>query len=58
MLLSNLRESVDNCVHGCMGITSQFHVVTVSPEIASEAVRTFESYSADLHRMAEWLIGK
>jgi len=37
-------------------IGSRFHVVAVPPELAAEAVRTFESYSADLHRMADWLI--
>lgn len=37
-------------------IGSRFHVVAVPPEMASEAVQTFESYTADLHRMADWLI--
>lgn len=37
-------------------IGSRFHVVAVPPEMASEAVQTFESYSAELHRMADWLI--
>ncbi|QYO67817.1 IS110 family transposase [Leptolyngbya sp. 7M] len=37
-------------------IGSRFHVVAVPLGIAAEAVRTFESYSAELHRMAEWLI--
>ena len=37
-------------------IGSRFHVVAVPPELTSEAVRTFESYTAELQRMAEWLI--
>lgn len=37
-------------------IGSRFHVVAVPPGIAAEAVRTFESYSAELHRLAEWLV--
>lgn len=37
-------------------IGSRFHVVAVPPELASEAVRTFESYTTELHCMAEWLI--
>lgn len=37
-------------------IGSRFHVVAVPPELATEAVRTVQSHSADLHRMADWLI--
>lgn len=36
-------------------IGSQFHVVAVSPEIAPEPVRTFRSFTGDLHRLADWL---
>jgi hypothetical protein len=37
-------------------IGSRFHVVAVPPGMATEAVRTFESYSAELHRLAAWLM--
>lgn len=36
-------------------IGSQFHVVAVSPEIDPEPVRTFRSFTGDLHRLADWL---
>jgi transposase len=39
-----------------MDIGSRFHVVAVSPDRAAEPVRTFESFTADLHRMADWLV--
>jgi hypothetical protein len=35
---------------------SRFHVVAVSPARAAEPVRTFESFPADLHRMADWFV--
>lgn len=37
-------------------IGSRFHVVAVPPEIADESVQTFESFTSDLHRLADWLI--
>src|SRR5262245_20260415 len=39
-----------------MDIGSRFHVVAVSPDRTTEPVRTFESFTADLHRMADWLV--
>jgi transposase len=39
-----------------MDIGSRFHVVAVPPDRAAEPVRTFESFTADLHRMADWLV--
>ena len=36
-------------------IGSQFHVVAVPPECDPEPVRSFRSFTGDLHRLAEWL---
>ncbi len=36
-------------------IGSQIHVVAVSPDCDAEPVRTFRSFTADLHCLAEWL---
>lgn len=37
-------------------IGSRFHVVAVSPELSDEPVRTFQAFTSDLQRMADWLI--
>lgn len=37
-------------VHG-----AEFHVVAVPPDADSEPVRTFQSFTGDLHRMSDWL---
>ena len=37
-------------------IGSRFHVVAIPPGTAEETVRTFKSFTADLHRMANWLV--
>jgi transposase len=37
-------------------IGSRFHVVAVPPELAPEPVRTYQSFTDDLHRMADWLV--
>jgi transposase len=39
-----------------MDIGSPFHVVAVPPDRSPEPVRTFESFTADLHRMVDWLV--
>jgi hypothetical protein len=39
-----------------MDIGSRFHVVAVSPDCTTAPVCTFESFTADLHRMADWLV--
>jgi len=39
-----------------MDIGSRFHVVAVPPDRSPEPVRTFESFTADLHRMVDWLV--
>ena len=37
-------------------IGSRFHVVAVSPELCDEPVQTFQAFTSDLIRMADWLI--
>ena len=36
-------------------IGSKFHVVAVGSDVAVEPVRTFKSFTSDLHDMAKWL---
>ena len=38
-------------------VGSRFHVVAVAADAASEPVQTFQAFTADLNRMADWLIG-
>ena len=38
-------------------VGSQFHVVAVPADRDEEAVRTFQSFTGDLHRLADWPIG-
>jgi transposase len=37
-------------------IGSRFHVVAVSPTLSEEPVRTFQAFTDDLRRMADWLV--
>jgi len=37
-------------------IGARFHVVAVAPDICAEPVRTFQSFTADLISMADWLV--
>jgi transposase len=37
-------------------IGSRFHVVAVPPDLSPEPVRTYQSFTEDLHRMADWLV--
>lgn len=37
-------------------IGSRFHVVAVAPDCADEPVQTFQAFTGDLRRMADWLI--
>jgi transposase len=37
-------------------VGSRFHVVAVAADAALEPVQTFRAFTADLHRMADWLI--
>lgn len=46
-------------VHACaagLDVGSTFHVVAVPPELSDEPVRTFRSFTSDLHRLADWLL--
>jgi hypothetical protein len=37
-------------------IGSRFHVVAVPPDLCDEPVQTFQAFTADLQRMADWLV--
>lgn len=37
-------------------IGSRFHVVAVPPDRCSEPVRTYQSFTGELHRLADWLV--
>jgi transposase len=37
-------------------IGSRFHVAAVSPDLCDEPVRTFQAFTSDLQRMADWLV--
>jgi hypothetical protein len=37
-------------------IGSRFHVVAVPPDLCAEPVQTFRAFTADLERMADWLV--
>lgn len=37
-------------------IGSRFHVIAVPPDLCAEPVQTFQTFTADLQRMASWLV--
>jgi len=37
-------------------IGSMFHVVSVDPSLSSEPVQSFNAFTADINRMADWLV--
>ena len=37
-------------------IGSRFHVVAVPPDLCGEPVQTFQAFTADLERMADWTV--
>src|SRR5262249_56020795 len=39
-----------------LDVGSTFHVVAVRPDLDERPVRTFRSFSGDLHHMADWLM--
>jgi len=41
-----------------LDIGSRFHVVAVAADRDEETVRTFQSFTGDLHLMADWLVQK
>ena len=40
---------------GAIDVGSRFHVVAVPPGLSAEPVQTFQAFTADLERMANWL---
>uniref|UniRef100_A0ABX1N5X5 Uncharacterized protein n=1 Tax=Aromatoleum buckelii TaxID=200254 RepID=A0ABX1N5X5_9RHOO len=36
-------------------VGSRFHVVAVPPDLSDEPVQSFQAFTADLERMANWL---
>ena len=38
-----------------LDVGATFHVVAVPPDLAPEPVRTFRSFTGDLHRLVDWL---
>jgi len=50
------RLSAVNANAAGIDVGSQFHVVAVPGDRDEEAVRTFQSFTGDLHRLAEWLV--
>lgn len=41
---------------GGIDIGSRFHVVAVASDLCDEPVRTFQAFTSDLERMADWLV--
>ena len=37
-------------------IGSRFHVVAISPDLCDQPVQTFQAFTGDLERMADWLV--
>jgi len=52
----NRRLSTVNPNAAGIDIRSQFHVVAVPADRDAEPVRTFQSFTGDLHRLADWLV--
>lgn len=50
------RLSAVNAHAAGIDVGAKFHVVAVPPECDDEPVRTFESFTGDLHRLADWLV--
>ena len=46
---------IHNCAAG-IDIGSRFHVVAVPADITKEPVQTLKAFTADLERMADWLV--
>src|ERR1700685_1785440 len=46
---------INRCAAG-VDIGSTFHVVAVPPDLDTEPVRTFRSFTADLKALADWLV--
>jgi transposase len=39
-------------------VGARFHVVAIPADLSDEPVRTFQAFTADLQRMADWLCEK
>jgi transposase len=50
------RLSTINSNAAGIDVGSQFHVVAVPADRDGEPVRTFQSFTGDLHRLADWLV--
>ena len=50
------RLSTINSNAAGIDVGSQFHVVAVPADRDDEPVRTFKSFTGDLHRLADWLV--
>ena len=50
------RLSTVNPNAGGIDVGSQFHVVAVPADRDEAPVRTFQSFTGDLHRLADWLV--
>jgi transposase len=37
-------------------IGATFHVVSVSPDLCEDSVQTFQAFTSDIHRLADWLV--
>src|SRR3546814_1782964 len=58
MMTQSNRQSSMPIIHpnaAGIDIGSKFHVVAVGNDKAKEPVRTFQSFTTDLHAMAKWL---
>jgi transposase len=49
------RLSAVNAHAAGIDVGAEFHVVAVPPECDDAPVRTFQSFTGDLHRLADWL---
>lgn len=46
-------------IHECaagIDIGARFHVAAVAPELCGDPVQTFQAFTADIERMADWLV--
>ena len=50
------RLSAVNAHAAGIDVGAEFHVVAVAPECDDAPVRTFQSFTGDLHRLADWLL--
>lgn len=53
------RQPRLNVVHpqaAGLDVGSTFHVVAVPPDLSAEPVQTFQSFTGDLYRLADWLV--